>query len=244
MSNRDDPTVKANMNDRDVEETMARFRVGLQRMAGDPAEAARIRALADKTDLGLAEPAPGAADHDATAASDMAGGASELTVREVSALAIRAHDGQKLSTGAPWSDHLGVVAEAMTPYGPILEMAGWLHDILEQAQYTRWTASDLRAIGVPARVVEIVELVTHVDGREDLLDRTRLITRDPEATLVKIADNADSIRPDRGVLTPARQQRLATWEEVRKILWPAATDKDVTAIVSQINPRLLERRPD
>jgi hypothetical protein len=184
---------------------------------------------------------PGVAEHDATAASGT-GDTGKLTVSEVAELAIRAHNGQTLGSGGPWSGHLRVVAEAMTPFGPLLEMAGWLHDILEQSEWTKWTADELRAAGVPDRVVEIVERVTHIRGREDPLDRIRLITQDPEATLVKIADNADSIRPgDGGVLTPARQRLLDKWEEDRKILWPAATTENITAIVGQVNPRLLEQ---
>jgi hypothetical protein len=184
------------------------------------------------------EPAPGAADRDAAAAGDRAGGASELTVREVSALAIRAHSGQTLSSGAPYREHLRTVAEALTQFGPLLEMAGWLHDILER---TTWTAEELHVAGVPDRVVEIVERVTHFPGT-DYLDTIRRITQDPEATLVKIADNADSIRPERGVLDDARRRLLADWEQARVVLWPATTPENVTAIVGRVNPPLLEGR--
>jgi hypothetical protein len=38
------------------------------------------------------------------------------------------------------------IAEALAPFGPSLQMAGWLHDILED---TRWTADELREAGVP-----------------------------------------------------------------------------------------------
>lgn len=166
-----------------------------------------------------------------------AGGERELTVQEASELAIGAHDGKLEMYGAPYREHLRAVAEALTPYGPKLVMAGWLHDILSE---TDWTAGDLLEAGVPARVVEIVELVT--TGRDDL-DAIRRITRDPEAILVKIADNADSIYPERPAIIPDEDKRqwLADFEEVRRILWSAARREDIIKIVSPINPSLLRR---
>ena len=167
-----------------------------------------------------------------------AGGARELTVQEASALAIDAHDGQFEMYGAPYREHLRAVAEALTPYGPQMVMAGWLHDILDG---TEWTARELREAGVPARVVEIVELVTL--GSDDYLDSIRRITQDPEATLVKIADNADSIHPERITGTPDAEmrRRLAEFEEARRILWPAAPREDIIKVVSPINRPLLDR---
>lgn len=53
MNSHDDLTGKADMDDGNVQEIMTRFRAGLARMADDPAEAARIRGLADKADFGL-----------------------------------------------------------------------------------------------------------------------------------------------------------------------------------------------
>jgi (p)ppGpp synthase/HD superfamily hydrolase len=165
------------------------------------------------------------------------GGARELTVQEASALAIDAHDGQLEMYGAPYHEHLRAVAEALTPYGPQMVMAGWLHDILDG---TEWTAGELREAGVPARVVEIVELVT---PGSDYLDSIRRITQDPEATLVKIADNADSIHPERITGTPDAEtrRRLAEFEEARRILWSAAPREEIIKVVSPINRPLLDR---
>jgi (p)ppGpp synthase/HD superfamily hydrolase len=165
------------------------------------------------------------------------GSGSELTVQEASVLAIAAHDGQVGMYGAPHHEHLRTVARALTPYGPHLVMAGWLHDILAM---TEWTARELREAGIPARVVEIVELVTPGD---DHVDSIRRITQDPEATLVKIADNADSIYPERITGTPDAETRcrLAEFEEARRILWSAAPREDIITIVSPINLPLLER---
>ncbi|TYB49859.1 HD domain-containing protein [Actinomadura chibensis] len=161
-----------------------------------------------------------------------------MAVDEAAALAIRAHDGQREMYGAPYRDHLRTVAEALAPFGPRLEMAGWLHDILEG---TEWTADELRAAGVPGHVVRIVERVTRARGG-DYLDSIRLITHDPEATLVKIADNADSIYPERTAVVPGAGELLARFEQARAILWAAAAPEDVAAIVGRINPPLLGRR--
>ncbi len=181
-----------------------------------------------------AEAMPGA-ERTAVTVGLMAGDAGMVTVGEVAALAILAHNGQKLSFGAAYSSHLRMVVETMRPFGPVLEMAGWLHDILEM---TEWTASDLRAARVPDDVVKIVERMTHTPGT-DYLDTIRLITQDPEATLVKIADNADSIRPELFEPTRFWQQLLDDWERARVILWSATPDEDVIAIVSRVNPSLL-----
>lgn len=165
------------------------------------------------------------------------GSGRELTVQEASVLAIAAHDGQLEMYGAPYHEHLRTVAGALVPYGSHLVMAGWLHDILDG---TEWTARELRAAGIPARVVEIVELVT---PGGDYLDSIRHITQDPEATLVKIADNADSIHPERLTGTPDAEtrRRLAEFEEARRILWSAAPREDIITVVSPINLPLLER---
>lgn len=56
---------------------------------------------------------------------------------------------------------------------------------------------------------------------------------------MKIADNADSIRPELFEPTPLWQQLLNDWERARVILWSATPDKDVIAIVSRVNPSLL-----
>lgn len=183
----------------------------------------------------------GHAGHGATASGAGTGGTNQLTIKEVEALAIRAHAGQTLRSGRPWHEHLRTVAEALAQFGPLLEMAGWLHDVLEQ---TAKTADELRETGVPDRVVEIVERVTHFPG-SDYLDSIRFITQDPEATLVKIADNADSIHPDRivGIPDPDTRRMLADFEQARVILWSSATAENITAIVGRVNPLLLKRPP-
>jgi (p)ppGpp synthase/HD superfamily hydrolase len=162
---------------------------------------------------------------------------AELTLDEVAALAMHAHEGQRDMYGGPYQGHLRAVAEALAPFGHHMVMAGWLHDVLEM---TGWTAGRLREAGVPNQVVDIVERVTQPPGSR-YLDSIRRITADPEATLVKIADNADSIYPERTPVLPGSDKLLADFEQARPILWAAASREDVTTIVGRVNPTLLDR---
>ncbi|AYG78093.1 GTP pyrophosphokinase [Streptomyces hundungensis] len=84
-----------------------------------------------------------------------------ISVDEVDALAAKAHAAQENRIGVPYVEHVRSVAAGLAPFGDELVMAGLLHDILED---TDWTAERLREAGVPARVVEIVEAVTNQPG--------------------------------------------------------------------------------
>lgn len=130
-----------------------------------------------------------------------------LTLAQVDALAEAAHRGQVDLEGEPYVEHVRAVAEALRPLGEELEMAGLLHDILED---TAWTADGLLGAGVPPQVVTTVVAVTKVRGLgyEEMIRR---ITRDRAAALVKIADNAHNSRSDRaGRLDEARRRQLAS----------------------------------
>ncbi|NEA52402.1 HD domain-containing protein [Streptomyces sp. SID10815] len=160
------------------------------------------------------------------------------TVEEVDALAVEAHAGQVDKIGVPYIEHVRAVAAGLAPFGDELVMAGLLHDVIED---TDWTAEQLVSSGVPARVVEIVMAVTKQPGvvYEEMIRR---ITADPQATLVKIADNAHNSRPDRSSELPAqKREKFATkYRDARDALWPAASRPDIEAIVRIVNPALLD----
>ncbi|MFI0990350.1 HD domain-containing protein [Streptomyces exfoliatus] len=162
------------------------------------------------------------------------------TLAEVDALAARAHAGQTDKIGVPYVEHVRAVAAGLAPLGPHLAMAGLLHDVIED---TDWTAERLRAAGIPDRVVDIVEAVTNRPGTT-YEEKIRQITRDRDATLVKIADNAHNSRADRAAaLPPDRRERLAAkYRAARELLWAAADPEDVTTILRVVNPGLLEER--
>lgn len=159
------------------------------------------------------------------------------SVNEVGFLADRAHAGQVDKIGVPYIEHVRAVAAGLAPFGDELVMAGLLHDIIED---TDWTAGQLRAAGIPVRVVEIVEAVTNQPGTP-YAERMRRITGDAQATLVKIADNAHNSRPDRAAqLPPDKRARLADkYRAARAVLWPLAHRDDIEAIVRIVNPSLL-----
>ncbi|MEW1760366.1 HD domain-containing protein [Streptomyces cyaneofuscatus] len=160
-----------------------------------------------------------------------------LSVSEVDFLAERAHAGQVDKIGRPYVEHVRAVAAGLAPFGDELVMAGLLHDVVED---TDWTAEQLVSAGVPARVVEIVMAVTKQPGvaYEEMIRR---ITADPQATLVKIADNAHNSHPDRSSELPAqKRERFTTkYRNARGALWPAASRPDIETIVRIVNPSLL-----
>ncbi len=159
------------------------------------------------------------------------------TLAEVDELADRAHAGQVDKAGVPYVAHVRAVAAGLEPLGPHLAMAGLLHDVIED---TGWTAERLRAAGIPARVVALVEAVTnHPDTAYE--EKLRRIAEDPDATLVKIADNAHNSRADRAAaLPPAQRERLAAkYRAARAALWPAADPGDIATILRVVNPDLL-----
>jgi (p)ppGpp synthase/HD superfamily hydrolase len=88
--------------------------------------------------------------------------------------------------------------------------------------------------------VEIVQAVTNQAGMP-YEEKIRRITADPQATLVKIADNAHNSHPDRAAqLPPDKRDRLAAkYRSARAALWPAANRRDIETIVRIVNPSLL-----
>jgi len=161
-----------------------------------------------------------------------------MNVAEVDALAEAAHAGQVDKIGVPYIEHVRAVAVGLTSFGDHLVMAGLLHDIIED---TDWTAEQLREHGLPDRVVSAVEAVTNQKG-VPYEEKIRRIMTSSDATLVKIADNAHNSRPDRAAqLSEEQRARLAgKYRAARDILWPAADDKDIETICRIVNPSLLD----
>jgi (p)ppGpp synthase/HD superfamily hydrolase len=161
----------------------------------------------------------------------------KVAVEFVDALAASAHAGQVDKIGVPYIEHVRAVAAGLAPFGSDLEMVGLLHDIIED---TDWNAGQLRAVGIPARVVNIVEAVTNQPGMP-YEEKIRRITGSRDATLVKISDNAHNSHPDRAAQLPEEKRvRLAAkYRAARDALWAAADMADVETIVAVVNPALL-----
>ena len=164
------------------------------------------------------------------------------TLAEVDALVVQAHAGQVDLIGVPYVEHVRAVAGGLEPFGEDLVMAGLLHDVIED---TAWTAERLRAAGIPDRVVALVEAVTNRPG-VSYEAKLRLIAEDPDATLVKIADNAHNSRPDRAAeLPPDRRERLAAkYRGARDILWADVDAERIATILTVVNPALLDELRD
>jgi (p)ppGpp synthase/HD superfamily hydrolase len=160
------------------------------------------------------------------------------SVNEVDLMADCAHAGQVDKIGVAYIEHVRAVAAGLAPFGDELVMAGLLHDIIED---TDWTAEQLRAEGIPDHVVSVVEAVTNQPGvsYEEKIGR---IVGDRHATLVKISDNAHNSHPDRAAQLPEEKRvRLAAkYRAARDVLWAAADDRDIESIVAIVNPSLLD----
>ncbi|MDQ1517582.1 MAG: hypothetical protein QOE80_3412 [Actinomycetota bacterium] len=108
-------------------------------------------------------------------------------------LARRYHAGQVDRVGAPYVDHPAAVAGMLSGTPEPWRAAAWLHDVLE---HTDATAEGLRAEGVPAEVVRLVEVLTRQPG-EDYLVFIGRVCADPAAVRVKIADALHNLDPAR-----------------------------------------------
>ncbi|MGW3298470.1 HD domain-containing protein [Streptomyces rubiginosohelvolus] len=161
------------------------------------------------------------------------------SVAEVDALASAAHADQFDKIGVPYIEHVRAVAAGLAPFGDDLVMAGLLHDIIED---TEWTAEQLREAGVPDHVVALVEAVTNERGVPYEEKVARITGQGRDAVLLKVADNAHNSHPDRAAKLPEEQRaRLAAkYRAARDILWPAVEDRDIETIVRIVNPSLLD----
>ena len=156
----------------------------------------------------------------------------------IDALAAEAHAGQTDKAGVPYVEHVRAVARGLAPVSERLAMAGLLHDVVED---TGWTYTGLLEAGVPADVVALVDAGTKRAG-VPYPEMIRTIAADPDAALLKIADNAHNSRPDRLSALPAGQrERLAEkYRAAREVLWPVVDRDHLEAVVGRVNPALLE----
>lgn len=143
------------------------------------------------------------------------------TIAEVEKFVKAAHKGQTDQLGRDYFEHhLRPIADKLIDHGTHAEMAGLLHDVIED---TDVTATQLRELGVPQEVVQAVEAVTKRDGEpyEGLIKRS---AADPLGCLVKLADNALNLEsnPALAAVDPDKACRLlAKYQAARKVLLEA-----------------------
>lgn len=109
-----------------------------------------------------------------------------ISLTAVRELVRQAHAGQVDKQGRDYiTAHLEPIAGLLAQHGEDAEMAGLLHDVLED---THVTSADLRGAGVPPHVVRAIESVSKRPGEayDQLIERA---ASDPLGRLVKLADN-------------------------------------------------------
>jgi (p)ppGpp synthase/HD superfamily hydrolase len=128
-----------------------------------------------------------------------------FTLDEAIQVARRAHEGQLDKSGRPYIAHpLRVMGKLRDEHE---RMAAVLHDVVED---TSVTLADLTAMGCPADVLAAVAAISKRPG-EDQATYLARVSANPIARVVKRADIADNMSPDRlSRLDPATQERLRT----------------------------------
>lgn len=115
-------------------------------------------------------------------------------------IAILAHRGQVDKVGEDYFEHPQRVVSRLSRSfrdgdneNDLLAAVGWLHDVLEDSEFT---AADLRRAGVRDDIIKSVETLTKVPN-EPNEDYYRRVSNDYFARKVKIADMQDNLDPKR-----------------------------------------------
>ncbi|KQR00205.1 phosphohydrolase [Arthrobacter sp. Leaf141] len=169
-----------------------------------------------------------------------------FTVDTARVLAEVAHNRQKDKLKRPYREHVLAVGDALADFDDDIRIAGYLHDIAEDTPVTRQA---LLEMGVPERAVNIVERVTtrlH-DDPDDYAAVIRDIAGDPDAALVKIADNAHNSLPERVKALADKwpdKPPVTKYLDARPVLYAAVPTEDIRLILARVNPWLLEELDD
>lgn len=153
----------------------------------------------------------------------------------------RAHRGQTDRLGVDYMHHVEAVAAGLVDFDMDIQIAGMLHDVVEDCADIG--LDDLRSAGVPERAVVAVELVSrNLHPELDYLDAIDLVCTSADATLVKLSDSAHNSLPERVEALSARtgQPVNARYAAARLKLLAAAPTDDAKMILSRANPSLLE----
>jgi len=173
---------------------------------------------------------------------------TEVSLKEVFAFAMKAHDGQKRKyTGEDYIVHPMAVSRMVSLYGgSLVQQAGaLLHDVVEDTDHTLAEIDTLFG----SEVATLVEWLTDTSRPEDgnrairkAIDRKRLAEAPVEAQFVKLADLIDNSKTifvfDKS-FTPMFKAEMALlvkdmtkvvgsslWEEAQKVLSMANLDQE------------------
>ena len=128
-------------------------------------------------------------------------------------LCFEAHKDQVDKTGIPYVFHPIHLAEQMTD--ELSTVCALLHDVVED---TKYTFEDVRNMGFPEEVIEVLKLLTHED-EVPYMDYVREISKHPIATQVKLADlahNSDTTRLD--IVDEKAEARVKKYSDATKFL--------------------------
>ena len=128
-------------------------------------------------------------------------------------LCFEAHKEQVDKTGLPYVFHPFHLAEQMDD--EISTVCALLHDVIEDTEITH---DMLRDMGFPAEVLDVLALLTH-DEDVPYMDYVKIISKNPIATKVKIADlrhNSDVTRLD--AIDEWAEKRNQKYREALRIL--------------------------
>ena len=112
-------------------------------------------------------------------------------------IATEAHQGQtRWDKKTPYISHPAAIARALIKqgYGEDYVIVAWLHDVIEDTNYT---AEMLVAAGIPEYLVDSVKVISKKDNQK-YLDYILDVQADEIARVVKIADithNLSDLRP-------------------------------------------------
>lgn len=156
--------------------------------------------------------------------------ATEVQIAE--RIARQAHAEQKDSvTGAPYITHVERVVAMVA--GADAKAVAWLHDVLEDSDYTY---AELRRAGISERVLDAVQILTRQDNRTAMVIQTYeqyietiVESRNPLAIGVKKADLSDHLRPNCPDRLRPRYERAwqaltgSTWDRVQEATAPVSS---------------------
>ncbi len=160
---------------------------------------------------------------------------------EADLIAESAHRGQKDKIGVDYIHHVRAVSAGLAAFHPEVRIGGLLHDVVED---THWTLPELRRAGVPGRSLRIIDAVTKRPGMTKEEQIEQVIAAGHDATLVKISDNAHNSldsRIDQISSAKIRRRLREKYEAAQILLWRDVDPEDIEAILSIVNPPLLDR---
>lgn len=162
-----------------------------------------------------------------------------FTLDDARAIAREAHAGQADQLGVDYMEHVEAVAAGLVDFDIEIQIAGLLHDTIEDSDLT---FDDLWARGVPERAIRAIELVTRTPHPGlSYAEGIEQITTNNDATLVKISDHAHNSHPERVAALEVKkgQPTNPRYAAARPVLYPAVSPGDVTAILARVAPALL-----